>query len=53
MSPPGQMFAMCVPNKTEDLNLSFFNITTGINELKTLTKAYFMQMWMKICCKKM
>ena len=44
MSPPGQMFAMCVPNKTEDLNLSFFNITTGINELKTLTKAYFMQM---------
>ena len=52
-SPPGQMFATCVPNKTEDLNLSFFNLITGINELKTLTKAYFMRMWMKICCKNM
>ena len=29
---------VCVPNKTEDLNLSIFNMTTGINELKTLTK---------------
>ena len=28
----------CVPNKTEDLNLSMFNIITGINESKTLTK---------------
>ena len=28
----------CVPNKTEDLNLSVFNITTGITESKTLTK---------------
>ena len=27
-----------VPNKTEDLNLSVFNMITGINELKTLTK---------------
>ena len=27
-----------IPNKTEDLNLSVFNIITGINELKTLTK---------------
>ena len=27
-----------VPNKTEDLNLSIFNIITGINESKTLTK---------------
>ena len=27
-----------VPNKTEDLNLSAFNMTTGINESKTLTK---------------
>ena len=29
---------VCVPNKTEDLNLSVFNIITGINQLKTLTK---------------
>ena len=29
---------VCVPNKTENLNLSVFNITTGINESKTLTK---------------
>ena len=29
---------VCVPNKTEDLDLSVFNITTGINESKTLTK---------------
>ena len=31
---------VCVPNKTEDLNLSMFNKITGIgiNELKTLTK---------------
>ena len=29
---------VCVPNKTEDLNLSMFNMTTRINELKTLTK---------------
>ena len=28
----------CVPNKTEDLNLSVFNMITGINELKTLIK---------------
>ena len=28
----------CVPNKTEDLNLSVFNMITGINESKTLTK---------------
>ena len=27
-----------VPNKTEDLNLSMFNMITGINESKTLTK---------------
>ena len=26
-----------VPNKTEDLNLSMFNMITGINESKTLT----------------
>ena len=29
---------LCVPNKTEDLNLSLFNMITGIYELKTLTK---------------
>ena len=29
---------VCVPNKKEDLNLSMFNMITGINELKTLTK---------------
>ena len=28
----------CVSNKTEDLNLSVFNMITGINESKTLTK---------------
>ena len=28
---------VCVPNKTEDLNLSGFNMITGINESKTLT----------------
>ena len=29
---------ICVLNKTEDLNLSMFNMITGINELKLLTK---------------
>ena len=29
---------VCVPNKLEDLNLSVFNLITGINESKTLTK---------------
>ena len=29
---------VCVPNKTEDLNLSVFSIITRINESKTLTK---------------
>ena len=29
---------VCVPNKTEDLNLSVFNMIKGINESKTLTK---------------
>ena len=33
-----KMFKVCVPKKTEDLNLSVFNIITGINESKTLTK---------------
>ena len=29
---------ICVPNKTEDLNLSVLNMITGINESKTLAK---------------
>ena len=29
---------LCLPNKTEDLNLSVFNMITEINESKTLTK---------------
>ena len=29
---------VCVPNQSEDLNLCMFNMITGINELKTLTK---------------
>ena len=29
---------VCVPNKTEDLNLSVFSMITGIKESKTLTK---------------
>ena len=28
----------CIPNKTEDLNLSMLNMITGINESKTLAK---------------
>ena len=31
-------YKACAPNKTEDLNLSMFNMITGINESKTLTK---------------
>ena len=29
---------VCAPNKTEDLNLSLFNMITGIHESKSLTK---------------
>ena len=29
---------VCIPNKTEDLNLSVFNIITRINESKALAK---------------
>ena len=29
---------VCVPNETKDLNLSVFNMITGINESKVLTK---------------
>ena len=29
---------VCIPNKMDDSNLSVFNMITGINESKTLTK---------------
>ena len=29
---------VCIPNKTEDLNITVFNMITGINKSKTLTK---------------
>ena len=29
---------ICVPNKTEDVNLSIFNMITKINKSKTLTR---------------
>ena len=29
---------VCVPNKTVDLNLNIFDIITGVNESKILTK---------------
>ena len=29
---------VCIPNKTEDLNLSMLNMITGTNESKTLTR---------------
>ena len=29
---------VCIPNETEDLNLSIFNMITGIKQSKTLTK---------------
>ena len=29
---------LCVPNKGKDLNISLFNMITGINELKTLSR---------------
>ena len=31
---------VCVSNKTEELNLNLFNMTTGINESKTLRNIY-------------
>ena len=31
-------YKVCIPNKAKELNLSIFNMITGINELKTLTK---------------
>ena len=35
---------VCVPNKTEDLNLTAFNMITWINELKNTKKTYTMRM---------
>ena len=32
------MYKVCIPNKTEDLNLRVFNMIPGINESKTLLK---------------
>ena len=29
---------VCIPDKTDDVNLSIFNLITGIDELKTLAK---------------
>ena len=29
---------ICVPNKTQNVNLNVFNLVTRINEVKTLTK---------------
>ena len=37
---------VCVPNKTEDLNLSMFNIISRINEWEKFNKAYIMQIQM-------
>ena len=37
-TPNDLSYRVCVPNKTEDLNLSVFNMITRINESKTLTK---------------
>ena len=31
---------MCVPNETEDLNLSVFNMITAINETKSLINIF-------------
>ena len=31
---------LCIPNKTEDLNLSIFNIISGINKSKTLKSIF-------------
>ena len=36
---PNDLFnRTCVPNRSEDLNLSVFDAITGINKSKTLTK---------------
>ena len=35
---PEVVIKVCVPNKTEDLNLNVFNMIAGINKSKVLTK---------------
>ena len=35
---------VCIPNKTEDLNLSIFKMITGIKESKALTKQILKKM---------
>ena len=40
----------CIPNKTENLNQRVFNMITGINEFKTLTKHISYECWCE--CKK-
>ena len=32
---------VCVPNKTEDLNIIIFNMITGVNESKTLKNIFY------------
>ena len=39
-------YKVCIPNKIEDLNLTMFNMITGINQLKTLAK----HIWCKCKC---
>ena len=43
---------VCVPNETEDLNLDIFNMITGINESKTLTKHISCKCGGKFDCRK-
>ena len=33
---------VCIPNKTENLNIDVFNTTTVINESKTFNKRFIM-----------
>ena len=41
---------VCGPNKTEDLNLSVFNMITGTNESKTLAKHISCESVVQIIC---
>ena len=41
----------CIPSRTEDLNLSVFNMIIGINESKTLTKHISCKCKCKLDCK--
>ena len=43
---------VCIPNKTEDLNLSMFNMITGINVSKTLAKHISCKCKCRCECKK-